>query len=147
MKRFFALTDLVCVILLSAYALNLKRIWSSLPQTLPSHFNIRGVPDAYGSKWMLLFEMALGILLVLMLAVLEHFPRFYNLPVKVTEENRDHLYKIGGGMLAILKVLLANLFILIGYGSIKESLPLLPLIALLIGILIDVGGGIVLMVR
>jgi hypothetical protein len=66
--------------------------WSSLPDTIPSHFGLDGRPDAYGSKTALLIFPVVALAVTILFQTLCHFPWILNYPVRVTAANAERLY-------------------------------------------------------
>ena len=42
------------------YVMYLVATWGNLPERVPIHFNVHGIPDRYGKKGSLLLEPILG---------------------------------------------------------------------------------------
>jgi uncharacterized membrane protein len=59
--------------------------YSGLPDRIPTHFNFRGVPDAWGEKTPFVFFMlpAVQTILVLLMLILLRYPQLYNFPQKI----------------------------------------------------------------
>jgi uncharacterized membrane protein len=118
-------------------------IYQYLPDTIPTHFGIRGKADAWGSKSNLFLLPAISTVLVIGLSILNKFPHIFNYPVKVTEENALQLYTKGTRLIRICKMCIAFLFLFIEWqicNSINNaSLPVwfLPVV-LLIPVLLPV---------
>src|SRR5579883_1223453 len=66
--------------------------WLILPAIVPTHFNISGQPDAYGSKNGLLILPIIFLLAYGLLTFVERFPHTYNYPFAITEENAPRQY-------------------------------------------------------
>lgn len=73
--------------------------WPSIPSVIPSHFNIYGQPDAYGSKATLLIFPAVALGVTVLLQTLSRFPWVYNYPVRITPENAERNYRRGRALL------------------------------------------------
>src|SRR5581483_10233731 len=71
-------------------------VWGyiALPTTIPTHYNIQGAPNAYGSKASLLTLPILTICLAVLLTVLSRFPHRYNYPWPITPENAPRQYAL-----------------------------------------------------
>lgn len=53
----------------------------SITGEVPTHFNVAGEADAYGSKYSLLFPIILGWIMYIAILVLLRFPKGWNVPV------------------------------------------------------------------
>lgn len=92
-----------------------------LPARIPTHFDLAGRPDGWGTPAMLwlLPIVATGIVGLMMLAA--RYPRSFNFPVRVTPANRPRLEAITLGMIAWLQLELAVLFLWIQYAIIESA--------------------------
>ena len=109
MKKISRVSTIISAIMLLTYIIVLISIWSRIPDTVPTHFNVAGVADSYGSKRNLVFEPVLA----------------------VTEENRERLYKIAMIMMGGIKVLVTALLIDVGVSSLVEGYPIWPMYMML----------------
>ncbi|HEX9038358.1 MAG TPA: DUF1648 domain-containing protein [Ktedonobacterales bacterium] len=73
--------------------------WSSIPDTVPSHFGANGQVDAYGPKATLLIYPAAAFCVTLLLQTLCRYPWIFNYPVRITAENAARQYVFGRLML------------------------------------------------
>ena len=143
MKRIRLVTNIISLVLMAGYAIALAILWKGIPQTVAVHFDAAGRADAYGNKSFLLVEFLIMTGIFLVLAVTEHFPSAWNLPVKVTAANRGRLYTIEAVMLGLLKILMILLFISTGIRSIVTGAPMWP-VYLILGLMAAVViGGII----
>jgi uncharacterized membrane protein len=85
----------------------------ALPETVPLHFDARGIPDRYGSKWwIIIFPVIAGFLYVLLTA-LNKYPHTFNYMVRITQENAFRQYSLAMRFMRFLKLLVILLFALI----------------------------------
>jgi uncharacterized membrane protein len=96
--------------------------WQFLPERIPTHYNFAGVPDAHGSKTTLLFLPLIGAGLFVMLTVVGLNPQSMNLPVKVTEENRELVYAQAVRFIHFLRLLIGVLFGYLIWGTIQVGM-------------------------
>lgn len=108
------------LILLPGYLL--MQYWSDLPERLPMHYNFRGEPDSYGSKSSILFLPLIGVSLFIMMTFVALNPQSMNLPVKVTDENREQVYAQGVRFVHILRLLISVLFAYLFWGTISVGM-------------------------
>jgi hypothetical protein len=85
----------------------------SLPEIIPTHFNLNGRPDGRGSKYNLFILPFLCMVLAIGLSILNKYPHKFNYIIKVTEENALRLYSKGTRMLRIIKVIAVFSFLAI----------------------------------
>ena len=73
--------------------------YPGLPETIPTHFDITGTADAWGSKSSILVLGGVMMLLSAGLALLSTEPRVFNYPLIVTEHNAQAVYREGERMM------------------------------------------------
>ena len=49
-KKLRNITDVLCFLLILGYVMYLVATWGNLPERVPIHFNVHGIPDRYGKK-------------------------------------------------------------------------------------------------
>lgn len=118
MRKMNRISNILCAGMILVYVGFLFFSWKTIPNTVPKHFNAAGVPDAYGSKAILIFEPILALLLWGLFAFIRHVPGAWNFPVSVTEKNKEKLYRIGEELIAILAPLIVFLCVYAGLSSI-----------------------------
>jgi uncharacterized membrane protein len=84
--------------------------WSTLPDLVPVHFNIWGVPDANGSKVILAILAFIGLLLYFVLTIPQRNPANSNIPFNVTDSNRAEHLLLVQSLMTILKLEMAFVF-------------------------------------
>ena len=97
--------------------------YSSLPNSIPAHFNALGVPDSYGGKASLFVLPIMATLTFSGITFLNKFPEIFNYPTDITSTNASAQYLNSTRMLRFLKLVLVVIFgvivfskIQIGYG-------------------------------
>ena len=123
-------------------------MWPHVPDQIPTHFNFAGEPDSYGGKGQMILLIVLAWVMFIMMTVLVRFPNTWNLPVKVTAENKTRIYTITRCMLEIVKLLavllMSTLFISI---TIAANVPQFIMITLVAAILVTCIVGIYLLYK
>jgi uncharacterized membrane protein len=103
----------ICVWMLLCLVWGLTAMnYPSLPDSIPTHFNLKGQVDNYGAKPLVLVLPLLSTFLCVGLTILNKFPHTFNFPKKVTEANAIQLYSYGTRLIRYLKV---TLVLLLGY--------------------------------
>ena len=95
--------------------------YPSLPDQVPSHFNLAGEPDAYGSKSLLWILPVIAAIMYTGLAYLNRKPHVFNYPTKITEENAERQYTIATRMMRYLNTTVALAFAYITYSIVKTA--------------------------
>jgi Protein of unknown function (DUF1648) len=121
--------------------------WSQLPAQIPTHFGISGTPDDYGAKSNLVVLPAIAMVLYGLLTAVSFFPRAFNYPIAVTDENRDRLQAIAVAVLGWLKAEITWAFAYITWVDIRVGLGVsgglgwafLPLMLGVVGVTVAIG--------
>lgn len=88
-----------------------------LPLRVPTHFDISGKPNAWGSPEILWLLPLIGTGLYLLMTALASIRfRSYNLPLRVTEANLPFIYSKTGEMVAWIKFEVLSMFLYIQSG-------------------------------
>jgi len=110
--------------------------YSSLPDSIPTHFNLKGQADDWGNKASIFILPGIGLLLFTGITIISKFPHIFHYPVKVTVENALHLYSKSVKIMRILKALIVVLFLLIEWqvckSAVNAEIPSLFLPAVLV---------------
>ena len=121
------------LILISTIALLIFR-WGELPSKIPGHYNIAGEVDRWGNKIELIIVPIFSIVLYLLFTVIIFFPSIWNMPVSVTDRNKEKVYSCVKSMLQLMKVEIMAIFFWINYNSMEAKsmhpmfLPILLLV-------------------
>lgn len=126
---------------------------SPLPDRIPTHFNLAGHPDGWGSAAFLVFVPFVALLLYIFISLVARYPSLAHYPVEVTSENRSRLEHLALGMMAWLKVEMVGIFACLQITLIQAAhhpddvVSLLAVWALLAAVIITVIVYLVAMVR
>ena len=81
------------------------------------HYNAVGEIDRWGSKYEILFLPAISILLYVFITAVSFFPQIWNVPVQITDENKEVVYLSTKDLLIFVKVEMLTLFFYINYHT------------------------------
>lgn len=95
--------------------------YSSLPSTIPLHFNFKGEIDSYGSKSTLFILPAVMTVVVILLSFLNTKPHIFNYPTKITEENAERQYRNATNLIRIIKTVISVFSILFVIEIIRSA--------------------------
>lgn len=98
MERLFETLSLGCILTAVIY---IASVWSSLPSTIPTHFNAAGNPDGWGGKGSIWFLPVLSTFLFILFLFLSRVPHLHNYPMEITEENAEKMYRSSRKLLAV----------------------------------------------
>jgi uncharacterized membrane protein len=108
------------LILLALWTLTITN-YSSLPDTIPTHFNATGEADGFGSKVSLIALPVIATLLFIGLTVLNRYPQSFNYPTTITKDNALQQYTLATKMLRYLKLVLVLIFGGIEFMTIQNA--------------------------
>lgn len=116
-----------------------------LPNRIPTHFNLAGQPDGWGSPSSLLLLPAVAAGLYLLITLAGLLPARFNAPIRATAENRAQLEALSHQMLAWFKMCLVCLFTWIQWsvldGARRGNARLSPVMILLFLVAVFGGAG------
>jgi uncharacterized membrane protein len=95
--------------------------YSTLPGTIPTHFNAAGEADGFGSKASLSALPIIATLLFIGITVLNRYPHSFNYPTSITQDNALRLYTLATRMLRYLKLVLVVVFGGIEFMTIQNA--------------------------
>lgn len=96
--------------------------YADLPETIPTHFNAGGVPDAYGTKKTIFTLPIIASILFVGLSILNKFPHTFNYSVKITPENAAAQYANSMRMMRVLKFSMSFISLLISIQTIRTAI-------------------------
>lgn len=103
-------------------ALLLCSAWDRLPEPVATHFDVMGRPNAWGPKWTLAVLPASVAGVLLLFRFLGRFPKLFNYPWKLTEEERNRSHPIACEMLSCFAMILAFGFVALEWQCIEVNL-------------------------
>ncbi|MEM6685979.1 MAG: DUF1648 domain-containing protein [Bacteroidota bacterium] len=95
--------------------------YASLPEIMPTHFNIKGEVDGMGSKNLIWFLMGITTAITIGLHVLTKFPHIHNYMVNITENNAAHNYQLSSRMLRYVNLMTLLLLAFVSYAMIQKA--------------------------
>ena len=116
--RLVLIVDCLCAALLISMMVWVACRYAALPDRIPVHYGADGVIDGYGDKSMIWVLLAITWFIVGLLSVTELFPKYWNIPFKVTKENQARVLTIAWHMLSTTKLIVTGVF---AYLAIKVT--------------------------
>lgn len=113
--------DAAAILFASSALLLAFYYYSSLPEQVPSHFNIKGEVDGYGSKKFIFLLPGLAIAMALGIIYLAGFPNKFNYLKKITPENAAYEYRRARFMIRVLNVFTSLLFFVLTWEIIETA--------------------------
>lgn len=105
--------DTVSLLFFFGTMMYLLTVWSSLPELVPSHYNLAGEADDWQKKWVIFLPPSIGIVLWFPLHILEKKPHLHNY-IGLTEENKERLYK---NSMLLMNVIKNEMLLFFSFGS------------------------------
>lgn len=120
MSRVRQAGESAAALLLSAHLGWLVLNWDSLPARLPRHFGFSGRPDAWtGGSGGIFLLAATSVGIYVLLSLIPRFPSLANVPVGLTDENRERQLKLLGTFQALLKAWLIGTMLWINVATVE----------------------------
>ena len=82
------------------------------------------------------------LLILALLMFCQRFPQWWNYPVEVTEENREHIFEIASKMMSVIKLLSIGVCLYAGISGNLGTAPMWPVWILIAGIFVTLLRGI-----
>lgn len=114
--------DVMNVVLLLIFIGTTCYYYGQLPETIPTHFNIAGEPDAYGDKTTLFFLLGIGVFVFALLYYFQNKPHLFKHQIKITADNIEEQYTKAIRMMRVLNTFTILLFSYIQYQAIQTAL-------------------------
>ena len=95
--------------------------FSSLPDSIPTHFNAAGEADGFGRKVSIVGLPLIATLLYIGLTLLNRFPHSFNFPTPITQDNALRQYTNATRMIRFLKLILVLVFAGISFQTIQQA--------------------------
>ncbi len=92
-----------------------------LPGRIPTHFDLAGRPNGWGSPFLLLLLPVIACVLYLFMTLAARYPGSFNYPVRVTRANLARLQALALQMIAWLKAEIVWLFASIQIAAIHAA--------------------------
>ncbi len=96
--------------------------YHQLPDEIPTHFNVRGEADSFGSKILIWVFTMIGVILYLGLTYMNRIPHKFNYPVDINQENAYYQYKNAIKLIRTVKLFSVLVMLFITYKSITFGL-------------------------
>lgn len=131
------------------------RHYADLPAQIPTHTNLRGEVDGWGSRQTVWLLPLTSLFIFGLLSLALKFPKMFNYPVRITPENAQRQFNLARTFLRVIKSAVLLLFLILqwyiialatGKGNLFSE-PLLMPVVLLAFAAVPVGWYIVLALR
>lgn len=120
---FQKILEIITVVILVASIVYVAIRYSQIPVKIPTHFDLVGNPDGWGKKSSIFLIVGANVFLYIFMSICTFFPKMWNLPVKITEENQNRIYSYALDMLLVMKFIIVVSFTYMTVCS-MEGMPL-----------------------
>ena len=96
-------------------------VWRSLPERIPTNYNMAGEITGYGGRGTLLVMPIFGLVMDLFVALVSRFPKSWNTGKRVTVLNRARIYRLVRDLMADYRLAMALMFG--GFAVYQSTLP------------------------
>lgn len=93
--------------------------YSTLPETIPIHFNLAGKADGFGNKGNLFILPIISTIVFIAMSFLNKYPHTFNYLKTITEENALYQYSNATRFIRFLKLITVIIFGLISFEIIQ----------------------------
>lgn len=142
--------EIISAMVLVASWVYLLMIFSDIPDQVPTHFELSGEPNGFGSKGTLIAILGMSTWIFVLFNILCRFPHIFNYPVKITAENAKKQYTLGCRLLRLIAfVLVIGFSITIAHAilvaqNLESNLSLPAMLFILLGVFGSIGWYMVL---
>ena len=105
------IVDWLCGVLLIGITIWVACRYGALPDRIPVHYGADGVVDGYGAKDMVWVLVAMAWIEVGIVSAVEQFPRFWNVPFKVTKENQNRMMTLTWHLISTTKLIVLGIVV------------------------------------
>lgn len=81
-----------------------------LPDIIPTHFNFKGIVDAYGNKFTLFMLPSIATIIYVVISILIRNPHVLNYPTAITSTNAAIQYSYATRLLRFIKIAILFIF-------------------------------------
>jgi uncharacterized membrane protein len=109
--------EIIALLLLILLWISTVVFYFYLPQTIPMHFNAKGVVDDYSSKVSIFILSTIATIIYIGLTLLNKCPHIFNYPFVITNENAALQYTYATKLMRWLKLVIVILFLYISTAT------------------------------
>lgn len=96
--------------------------YQKLPNTIPIHYNFQGEVDGYGSKIFFVITPIIATLIFAGLYFCEKYPKLFNFPVKLNENNAIKQYEIAVSLVRKIQIFVQIMFAYISLSTVEIAI-------------------------
>lgn len=116
------LVDIVALVAIAALWGVPAYFYSSLPDTIPTHFGFDGKPDDWGEKWFLWIVPGLATTMYIFLHFLSKFPHLFNYTTTINQDNALRQYTLATKLIRRINTLVLFMLLYINISIVFVAL-------------------------
>lgn len=93
--------------------------FNTMQDSIPTHYDLTGKPDAFGGKHTLWILVGINTGLYLLLTWINSYPHLFNYSVEITPENAEQQYSLAVRMTRAMKIVVMLIFTYILFSSVS----------------------------
>lgn len=109
-SKYDVVINMLCLIMIIGMVIYLILNWTNIPENVPMHHNFSGKADRFGNKSEIIILPIITVIMFSFISVLEHFPQLWNTGVKVTDKNKEYVYRTLKSMITTIKLIVVCVF-------------------------------------
>ena len=113
LTKYDKILEIASILILLSNIIYLAISYQSLPDIIPTHFNMAGKVDAYGPKTTSISIPIISLVLYIGLTILNRFPHQFNYIGEITLDNAASQYKFATRMMRVIKLIVMIVFLVI----------------------------------
>ncbi len=102
--------DALSILLIFLTFMYVFAVWPELPDQLPTHYNFAGEVDGWSGRSSIWLLPVLSAVIFATTSLSMFFPKYINLPVRITDENRRRVIHEALLMMGFLKLIMIAMF-------------------------------------
>ena len=114
--------EIIGWLLMVAFWVLIVSSYSSLPETIPIHYNGAGKANGFGGKAFILLVPIVATLLFIGLTVLNKFPHVFNYPVVITQDNAADQYSNATRLVRYFKIIVVCILGLLSFKTVQYAM-------------------------
>ena len=95
--------------------------YTKLPDIIPTHFNMKGLPDDHGSKASIFMLPAIISLVYILLTFLNRYPHLFNYPQSITADNAKEAYTSATKLISIIKLIIIIFTVILSIDIVRSA--------------------------
>ena len=114
--------EIISVLALLTFFIFTYSNWPGVPERIPDHFNMSGMPDSWGVKGKIPIMIYVTVFVFILFSIISRFPRMINFPIPIKENNLKSHLQLRFSLIMWTKAELVIITSYLGIQAIRVSL-------------------------